>query len=427
MKKLIYSLILLVFLTASNTSFAQKDTKSDFGVKFSGFVKNDAFFDTRETVAAREGHFNLYPRGEVMDMDGNDIYDGMNFNMLAIQTRLRAKITAPDVLGAKTTGMVEGAFFGMSNNDVNGFRLRHAFLKLDWGNTALLFGQTWNPMFITECFPGTVSFNTGVPFQPFSRNPQIRWIQKFGVASIELAAYTQQDFTTPNGGRKLLSNSGLPGFGAQFKVKPGKHAFGAAIDFKMLKPESYTRQILVEDEPATTSIQNENTINSFSALAFAKVQAGNLTLKAEGVMGQNLADMLSLSSWAVKSVDPETGELDYIATKNMSAWADIIYNVGNVDLAVFAGYTAYLGADENLASRPYGLYVNETTKSGDLESLLRVSPRLVWKASKNVRFGAEIEYMSAAFGEIDLNDKGKINDTETISNIRTVLSFYLFF
>jgi hypothetical protein len=102
---------------------AQED-KNKWGIKFGGFVKNDLIYDTRQTVNAREGHFLLYPANENLDIEGTDINGQPNFNMLAIQTRLKGTITAPDALGAKMSGAIEGAFFGHSNADVNGFRLR---------------------------------------------------------------------------------------------------------------------------------------------------------------------------------------------------------------------------------------------------------------------------------------------------------------
>ena len=97
--------------------------------------------------------------------------------MLSVQTRLVGKITGPDAFGAKTSGYIEAEFFGTSDADVNGFRLRHAYVKLNWTTTELLIGQFWHPMFITESFPEVVSFNTGAPFQPFNRSPQIRVTQ----------------------------------------------------------------------------------------------------------------------------------------------------------------------------------------------------------------------------------------------------------
>ena len=154
----------LVLITAAQAA------ESGSGITFSGFVNVDLMVDSRQTVAAREGHFLLYPVAESLDMDGDDINARPNLNMLAVRTRLKGSISGPEAFGAKTKGIIEGAFFGHTESDVNGFRLRHAFVTLDWSSSNLLIGQYWHPMFVTEVFPGTVSFNTGAPFQPFSRN-----------------------------------------------------------------------------------------------------------------------------------------------------------------------------------------------------------------------------------------------------------------
>lgn len=176
MKKGLFLFVFSVILAASTIA----QDSPNFGIKFSGFVKTDIFWDSRQTVAAREGHSLLYPANEKLDVEGNDINAKASFNMLSIQTRLRGTITGPDALGAKTSGVIEGAFFGHTNGDINGFRLRHAFVKLQWKKTALLVGQYWHPNFVTYCFPGVVSFNTGAPFIPFTRNPQIRVTQNLG-------------------------------------------------------------------------------------------------------------------------------------------------------------------------------------------------------------------------------------------------------
>jgi hypothetical protein len=125
-------------------------------------------------------------------------------------------ITGPDAFGAKTKGFIEGEFFGPNLNGVtqagdlygmNGFRLRHAFVKLSWTNTDLQIGQYWHPMFVTGCFPGTISFNTGAPFQPFSRNPQVRLTHKIGNVSIIGAVMSQTDFKNKTAS---LQQAGLP-------------------------------------------------------------------------------------------------------------------------------------------------------------------------------------------------------------------------
>ena len=107
MKK--YCFIALALLCTAAVS-AQEKEESKFGVTFSGFVKNDFFWDTRQTVAAREGHFLLWPTPLNLDENGEDINKQTSFNFLAIQSRLTAKFTGPDALGAKTSGLIEGDF-----------------------------------------------------------------------------------------------------------------------------------------------------------------------------------------------------------------------------------------------------------------------------------------------------------------------------
>ncbi|MDP3443776.1 MAG: hypothetical protein Q8T08_13025, partial [Ignavibacteria bacterium] len=184
----------IIFLVLINTLLFAQSEKPNFGITFSGFVKSDFIFDSRQTASIREGHFLLYPQNENLDINGKDINAKSSFNMLSIQSRLTGKITGPDAFGAKTGGQIEGEFFGTTDGDINGFRLRHAFVKFDWENLSLLAGQTWHPMFILEMFPGVVSFNTGVPFQPFSRNPQIKLTYSIDKIKLILAALSQRDF-----------------------------------------------------------------------------------------------------------------------------------------------------------------------------------------------------------------------------------------
>ena len=232
------SIILVLFLFL-NVNAQKDDKKNTFGISFSGFLKTDIMVDSRQTVSAREGHFLLYPSPELPDLVEDDINATPNLNMLSIQSRLTGRITAPDAFGAKISGRLEGAFFGHSNGDINGFRLRHAFIKMDWENSSLILGQYWHPMFITEVFPGVISFNTGVPFQPFSRNPQIRFINKFDKIFISFTAASQRDFssTGPNGtSSEYLRNSSIPILDINIKYKDENIVAGLGANFKTLKP-----------------------------------------------------------------------------------------------------------------------------------------------------------------------------------------------
>jgi len=382
-----------------------------FGITFSGFVKTDVMFDSRQTVALREGHFLLYPSPAVEDRDGSDVNAKANFNILSIQTRLLGKITGPDALGAKTSGLIEGEFFGTSDADVSGFRLRHAFAKLDWERSSLLVGQFWHPMFVVEMFPGVVSFNTGAPFQAFARSPQLRFTQRLGDMKLIAAAMAQRDFPSsgPSGfSSTYLRNAVVPNLHAQAQYARDGHLFGAGVDWKQLVPRLVTTEDVATDE----------TVSSFGVLGYAKLALDPVTIKLEGTYGGNLADLLMLGGYAVSAVDTTTGLEEYTALKNVAVWGEIATGK-QVELALFAGYTKSLGASENLAGAAYG-------RGTDIDDLLRLAPRVAWNTGK-MRLAAEVEYTAAAYGTLNNLDKGKVANAESVENTRLLCAAFYFF
>jgi len=406
MKNLLSIILSLLLISAI---FAQDKSKAEFGIKLKGFVKTDGWFDSRQTVAAREGHFFLYPAAEANDPDGSDTNAKANMNILSIQTRITGSITAPDVCGAKTSGVIEGAFFGHSNADVNGFRLRHAFLKLTWENSSLLIGQYWHPMFITEVFPGVVSFNTGVPFQPFSRNPQIKYSKNFDKVVLSLTAASQRDFasTGPAGGSSsYLRNSAMPILDVTAKYLSKTITAGAGVNYKTLKPRISSRNGYDTDE----------TVGSYAAMGFFKFAGEGFTLKAEGVYGQNLTDLLMLGGYAVKDTGDAKGIDSYTNINTFSVWTDITTGK-KVVYGLFAGYTENLGADDDVMGAYY-------SRGSNIASVMRISPRVIYNAGKT-RYAAELDYTTADYGTPDA--EGIVKNTESVSNIRLLLAAYLFF
>ena len=397
--------LLVTLLIAANLNAGE----SPFGIKFGGFVKTDIMYDSRQTVAAREGHFLLYPAGESLDADGEDINERANLNILAIQTRLKGVITGPEAFGAKTSGLIEGAFFGHSNSDVNGFRLRHAFMTLTWDNTSLLVGQFWHPMFVTDCFPGTVSFNTGSPFQPFSRNPQVRLTHSIGTLKVIAAAMSQRDFssTGPVGtSSSYIRNSAIPNMHLQLQMKADALLFGFGGDWKTLAPSLQTG----------LGYKTEEVVNGFSVLGFAKLSLPGLTWKVEGVLGQNLTDHLMLGGYAVESVSVNTGAESYMPTDVLSVWTDVSHGK-DIAFGCFAGYTKNKGASNNIAGSLWGRGTN-------IDVIYRIAPRVMWN-SGSTRIATELEYTAASFGGLEA--KGTVADAEFVGNLRLLVAAYYFF
>jgi hypothetical protein len=406
-------IMLLIFCSDKELKAAE----NDFGVKFSGFLKTDYIFDTRQNLAPREGHFYLWPLKEELDINGEDVNAQPNFNILSIQSRLQSKITGPDVIGARTSGYVEMEFFGSTDANINTLRLRHAFIDLDWDNTKVRAGQFWHPLFETACYAGTISFNTGVPFQPFSRNPQIRIVQKLSDFNLTLAAVTQRDFASPGPdgfSSKYMRNAVVPELFGGIQYNSKSFVAGAGASYKTLKPS------LFHTNSVNQKVKSDETISTYAANAYAKISSGLFSFKAYGVIGQNMPDLMLPGGYAVKEYNLDTYEVSYTPFNNMSFWTDIAYGE-KIEAGIFAAYGEVLGTDENTQDLN-----NFFGRGTDIKSLYRVSPRISYKVGK-FKTAFELEYTAAEYGVNDIDDKNKVINTNTISNIRGLFAVYLFF
>ncbi len=423
-KKISY-LSLFILLTFS---LVQSQEKS-FGISLSGFLKTDAIYDSRQNVSIREGHFLLYPSAPSLDANGEDLNEKANFNILSIQSRIAGKISAPDAFGAKVSGYLEGEFFGTTDGDINGFRLRHSTITFNWGSPELLIGQFWHPMFIPNCFPGVVSFNTGVPFIPFARNPQIRFKQSFSDFNLYLTANSQRDFQSigPAGGSpNYLRNSGMPELNGKLefnkKFSSNEFLLGFAGGYKTLVPRTTNK--LGRDATSET-------ISTMEGLGYFKFNSPKFEIKGQGFYGQNATDLLQIGGFAVKSItDPMnvTNDIyEYIPLNVMSTWVELNTNMatgfGKIELALFGGFTQNMGAGENIqldASQKYMIY----GRNADIDMIYRVSPRIVLNSGK-ARFAFETEYTVANYGKHSID--GTVNDAKDVANLRFLLAAYLFF
>lgn len=407
---LIIGFLLSVFV---HLSAQEKTEEKAFGIHFTGFIKNDFILDTRQTVSVREGHFLLYPSNTRLDNDGIDINDRASFNYLSIQSRLTGKITGPDAFGAKTSGVIEGAFFGHTNSDINGFRLRHAFVKLNWPSTELIMGQYWHMMFVPECFPATISFNTGVPFQFFSRNPQIRLSQKIGNIKLSGAVATQRDFASP-GGTDPLRNALLPDLQGSIQYSNGKNIYAGIVGgYKQLVPRIVTDSLYVTDAK----------VKGFLGEAYLKLVTEPLTIKIEGSYLQNGYDGLTIGGFAVHTInDPLRNIVEYTTLNTLTFWSDIHTNGKKFQTGVFVGGAFNLGSSDPLDDVSN---ISQYTRGSNIAYLYRISPRAQITSGK-VRFAGEIEHTIAGYGKT-INLDGIPENINNVANTRILVAVYYFF
>ncbi len=419
---------LLFFLLVPAVLCAQEEKSQKFGITFSGYVKSDFFTDSRQTFSPREGHFLLWPQPILKDVNGKDINDGFNTNFLPVQSQLSGKITGPDVFGAKTSGVLEGDFFGTTNADINLLRLRHAYMKINWNHSELLMGQYWHPLFNTACFPATVSFNTGAPINPFSRDPQIRFgYSRYGF-KLSIAAVTQRDYPSygPGGGSpNFLRNSATPELYGELTYTRKNDARKSTLSSGVLFGTKTIVPRLSSTVDSITYYKVQEKVQSVAASVFVNIKLRPVTIKITGIYGENLSDVLSITGFAVTGIaDKKTGKQTYAPTASRILWADIHTNGAKWQAGVFAGFNKNIGTTmkmENPAAPVYGL----TT---DIALIYRISPRIIYNVGK-LRFAAELEYTVADFAAkgTKRDGHGLPKETERVANTRCLLAAYYFF
>ncbi|MEI6455798.1 MAG: hypothetical protein WCO93_05880 [bacterium] len=426
--------------TAKDGTQTEKEKKPPlFGITFSGYVKTDIYFDSRQTFGLRESQFLLYPENVKTDVEGNDINAKANYNILSIQTRFAGSITGPDAIGAKTSGYIEAEFFGNINPAINSFRLRHAWVRLNWPKTELLVGQWWHPMFVPECSPATVSFNTGAPFVVFSRNPQIKLTQFFGNFNVSLTALAQLDFVSdgPSGtSPKYLRNSVLPELDLQVQyclkneLKGTIFMVGAGINYIMLTPrlssevivkngfDTVINNIVFHQEAIINTYKTNTKSTGFAANIYAKLKYPKFTFKVGGEYGDNNYSYTMVGGYAVKSVtDSAKGFVDYANIRSFAIWGEFHTNSPKWQPGIFVAYGKNLGAGVDISGPYYA-------RGANIDYLYRISPRIIFNSGK-FRFAAEIEYTVAAYGKT--TGKGFVTDSKEVGNLRVLLGVYYFF
>ena len=421
MKKYLFAFLIQIQIFG----LAQEEKK--LGVEFNGIVRTDIFLDSRQTEDLREGHFLLYPKSKLLDDNGKDINAQPKFNMMSCDTRLTALIKGPDAFGAKTSGLIEGEFYGNINSDINGFRLRHAMVKLTWKTAELMVGQFWHPMFITSSFPGTVSFNTGAPFQPFARNPQIQLTQKLGNINLIGTMLEQIDFSSPGPGGvspKYHINCILPELNFRIEYKSDKFLLGGGSNYQSVLPRMYV-------ESVNSKVKTDETVTGLSLFAYAKLPLKLLTIGAYGSRGQLMYSMTNLGGYAEKEYIYENTKLTNITYTPMNTsnlWMDVYTNGKTLQFGFFGGYTKNHGASDSISTAGK-IYA----RGDDIDYIYRISPRVIYNSGK-FRIAPEIEYTVAAYattngqsGLLNVDNKRAVTHSKEIGNLRFLLGVYYFF
>ena len=376
-------------------------------VKLYGFVRNYACFDTRESLTSNSEQFYYMPKDELLDAAGKDINEQPNMMLLSITTRLGLNVTGPEFLGAKTSAKIESDFagFGTSNTVL---RIRQAYAKMDWEKHNVLVGQAWHPM-MGDMMPDVFSLETGAPFTPFSRTPQVRYNYVNKGWTLTATALYQYQYTSygPDGASfNYARNAAVPEMYLQAMYKNDNFMIGAGIDILTLKPrQSYTLS-------AETYKCNENLFTSFSPTIFASYKKGNWGFKSRITYAQNAAHMSMISGYAVTKIK-ENGEQEYGSINSIGGWFDYTYKEqlkkGYLTWCWFVGYTKNLGCKDDIVGPIY------MRGERNMDRMWRDALSVLYTHNA-MSIGIEWSTTRVAYGKAD--SRYKVSDTHTVENNR---------
>jgi hypothetical protein len=405
------TVLTLLFLTVFSTVFSQD--KEKWANKLYGFVRADAFYDTRQNIEAVDGMFLLYPANKLIDSAGKDINAISRLTMTSISSRLGLNITGQNFLETKAqiNAKLEADFTARSNS--NSLRLRHAYISISVPKHQILMGRTWHPMFTPMAFPLTLSINVGTPFNPFNRSPQLRYTYTpSDQITIIAAALYQNDYknlgSSPDGTIDkqidLMRNSKIPNLHIQAIWKTSKTKLGVLGDYKKLQPRTSTTGNL-------GIFKTSSTIESYAAGIFVNIEFDKLRIKSKSIYGQNLTDHLLTGGYAVRSKDASTGYETYTASNHHFSWLNIEYGK-KLKAGLLLGYSKNYGFSKSIKeSEP--IYA----RGANIDYLYRISPYIKWSKSR-IELWAETEFTTAAYGDIDYKNKGRVINSKELTNIR---------
>ena len=405
-------LLLFAALCMVTAGHAQK---KNFSYKFYGQVRGDLFYNSRANAEIVDGLFHLYPKDKNLDADGNDLNATANGSFYLLYSRLGVDVTGPNIGKAVTTAKLEADFRGSGSNWAV-LRIRHAYINLDWGKSAVLVGQTWHPLF-GDVSPQMLNLSTGAPFQPFNRSPQIRYQYKAN-SRVQLTASVLWQLQYLSSGPKGMSedyikNSCIPEMfvGADFTPADG-WLMGLGAHMISLKPRTST-----EWKEQTFKVNERMT--AFSYEAHLKYSGRNYTFAAKTLMASALDHTALLGGYGVSSVDSRTGEQGYTPFRHSTTWVNFAYGT-KWRPGVFVGYTKNLGTGKSLVSadKVYGMGL-------DIDQLITVSLNVSYNLP-HWKFGFEYCPATAYYGTTDL-ESGRIEQTHAITNHRILgLMMYYF-
>jgi hypothetical protein len=424
-------LLTLVLLLSTIIAFAQ-DKPKEITTEFYGFVRFESFFDSYKGLNAGNELFFIAPNYVGVDSNGKHINEAPTYNFSSMATRLGVRMAGPVILKAKTTANIEADFAGDLASNPALLRVRQANAVFTWPKSSLLIGQTWHPFWSGKVFPTVGGLNTGCPFQPFNRSPQIRFDYR-PTSKLVLTAAAVAEFQYKSFGFSKIENytieksdlysrnAGTPELIANIEVNNGGCTLGAGTSLKYILPTLYTVGI-------SGKFVSDEKVSALSFVGYGQYVKNMFTIRAKAVLGQNMTHFNIPGGYGIKSLDRGTGALTYTPYNTFTSYINMVYGK-KYQIGFFGGIMKNLGTTDDLYNFGTTSAPSVVTPGllPNVASMYRIAPHFAVNISK-LRLVLEYEMTTAKYGtgNIDLTDGLYAAHTNATNNRALLMLMYSF-
>jgi len=390
MKKLIILASALAVCASAFAEGAVEEKKAEPHFKFYGFVRTYVAFDTHESSAGTGDLYYYMPKDrDISPTTGEDLNENPSFRYLSLTSRLGVDVLGYEFGGYKIGGKIEADFYsGLSGSTGTAtFRLRQAYVTVGKKSRNWKIGQAWHPM--AADLPDIFSLESGAPFGPFSRTPQINFETKLAdKLSLTAAAIWQMQYTStgPSGASAdYIKYSLIPEFYLGFNFKWNKNIFRIGGEYLSIKPRNLN---LLKTERVS------DRLNTFNLFQYGQFGAGNWTIKEKITYANDGSHMNLVGGYGVSKINTD-GSWEYSASRNVSGWATVQYKKKDCPWvpSILLGYIKNFGTPE--------VIIGEFWKKNNADSvnqMFRIQPEILYNLGK-LSFGLEYMWTSVNYGK----------------------------
>lgn len=362
--------------------------------EFHGFIRTYFAFDTRESLAGTEDLYYYMPKDINVSAAGEDLNGQMSFRFAALTSRVWLDIKGFQFGAYNIGGRIEADFYA-GLNGVTGtaqLRMRQAFVSVARDSRIWKIGQTWHPM--AADLPDIFSLETGAPFGPFNRSPQINFDWKindwFGLTA---AALWQMQYTStgPNGASAdYIKYSCTPECYLGFNFFTKKSLFRIGGDILSIKPRNNNGERKVQDR-----------LTTLNAFVYAQTKADNWTFKGKVTYTQDGGHLNMVGGYGVTGIMEDGISYRYTPTQTISGWFTAMAKFGAWQPQILLGYLenfgCYKGIVKNdIVAAPF----YQKNNAGTLARMARIQPELIYNLG-SLQFGIEYMLTAAHYGKAD--------------------------